>query len=236
VTAAAQAVSVSKKRGAAREVSHNLNGQRLGRKGRDTRDRIIAAANEILAEPRGDAAMTLSEVARRSGLRMATLYIYFADMTELMLAILEPVMAEAQEAYLKHLDAYWPDDALYDHCYEFVLAFHAFWQRHTRILHYRNSISDQQDKRMMAQRVEAATRIIGMIMTQMGHDRTAIRSEAAGMATVLYTGIERVIVVATDQVMPTVLPGHFSPNVENFLKSEAKLLEFGIRQYRALAD
>jgi hypothetical protein len=34
---------------AANDVSHNLNGQRLGRKGRYTRDRIIAAVHEILS-------------------------------------------------------------------------------------------------------------------------------------------------------------------------------------------
>jgi hypothetical protein len=116
-----------------------------------------------------------------------------------------------------------------------VSAFHGFWQRHARILHYRNSISDEQDKRMMMQRVDAATRIIGLIVAQMEHDPVAIRSEVAGMATVLYIGIERMIVVATDQVLPTVVPGHFSPNVPNFIKSEAQLLEFGIRSYREKA-
>jgi AcrR family transcriptional regulator len=216
-------------------ISHNLNGQRLGRKGRDTRDRIIATVCEILSEPASEGPITLSEVARRSGVRMATLYIYFADMTELMLAVLEPVMEDAQQAYIAHLEQLWPDDALYESCYRFVLAFHGFWQRHSRILHFRNSVSDQQDKRMMAHRVEAATRIIALFVNQMQHDPAVIRSEAAGMATVLYTGIERIIVVSTDQMMPTVMPGHFSPNVENYLKSEARLLEFAIREYRKVA-
>ena len=71
---------------AADGLSHNLNGQRLGRKGRDTRDRIIAAATELLAEP-GNAAFTLSAVARKAGLGMTSLYVYFKDLGELVLAL-----------------------------------------------------------------------------------------------------------------------------------------------------
>ena len=52
-------------------LSHNLNGQRLGRKGRDTRERIIAAAQEILTEPIEDGLITLSEVARRASIAAA---------------------------------------------------------------------------------------------------------------------------------------------------------------------
>jgi AcrR family transcriptional regulator len=166
---------------------------------------------------------------------MGTLYIYFADMTELILAVLEPVMAEAEAAYIRHLEQIWPDEALYENCLRFLENFHGFWLRHARILHMRNSVSDQQDKRMMAHRVTAATRIISLFVAQMRHDVTVIRSEAAGMATVLYTGIERIIVVSTDRVMPTVVPGKFSPHVENYLKSEAKLLAFGISEYRKTA-
>lgn len=32
-------------------VSHNLNGQRLGRKGRDTRERIIAVTTQLMSVP-----------------------------------------------------------------------------------------------------------------------------------------------------------------------------------------
>ena len=218
----------------AKPTSYNLNGQKLGRKGRDTRDRILAATNELLAGP-PDVPLSLSAVAREASLGMTSLYAYFNDLTELLLAVLEPVMTDAEGAYLRHLYTLWPDDGLIDHCLEFVTAFHAFWQRHSRILHYRNSVSDAQDKRMMAHRIESATRIIRLLVRQMRHDPMAIGSEAAGMATVLYTGIERIIVVSTDQLMPTIMPGAFEPNVENFLRSEARLLEFGIRTYRASA-
>src|SRR5690349_300939 len=71
-------------------VSHNLAGQRLGRKGRDTRDRIIAAAVELIYCSPADP-LTLSAVARQANLGMTSLYNYFGDLPELLAAVLEPV-------------------------------------------------------------------------------------------------------------------------------------------------
>jgi AcrR family transcriptional regulator len=214
--------------------SHNLNGQRLGKKGRHTRDRILAAANEILAGP-SDVQFSLSAVARQASLGMTSLYLYFADLTELLLAILEPLTEEAEVAYLGHLRERWPDDTLNAHCLEFVTALHGFWHKNSAVLHLRNSMSDQRDKRMMANRVQVAQPVIGLLVMQMDQDPQEKGSQAAGMATVLYTGIERVVTIATDRILPGVLPGQFAPNVRNFLRSEARLLELGIRDFRDLA-
>jgi hypothetical protein len=147
--------------------------------------------------------------------------------------VLEPLTADAEESYLRHLRERWPDDNLNAHCLEFVTAIHGFWHRNSTILHLRNSMADQRDKRMMEQRVRAAQPVIQMLVTQMDQDPAVPDTLAAGMATVLYTGIERVVTVATDRILPTVLPGAFSPNVRNFLRAEARLLELGIREFRA---
>lgn len=219
---------------AAKVVSHNLNGQRLGRKGRDTRDRIIAATNELLAGSL-DAPISLSAVARQASLGMTSLYVYFTDLTELLLAVLEPLSADAEASYLRHLRERWPDENLNAHCLEFVTALHGFWHRNSMVLHLRNSMADQRDERMMVHRVHAAQPVIGLLISQMDQDPGVPGTPAAGMATVLYTGIERVVTIATDRILPTVLPGAFSPNVRNFLRAESRLLELGIREFRAEA-
>lgn len=219
---------------AAKALSHNLNGQRLGRKGRDTRDRIIAATNELLAGSL-DAPISLSAVARQASLGMTSLYVYFTDLTELLLAVLEPLSTDAEATYLRHLRARWPDESLNAHCLEFVTALHGFWHRNSMILHLRNSMADQRDERMMIHRVQAAQPVIGLLVSQMDQDPGVPGTPAAGMATVLYTGIERVVTIATDRILPTVLPGAFSPNVRNFLRAESRLLELGIREFRAEA-
>ncbi len=218
-------------RSSARALSHNLNGQRLGRKGRDTRDRIIVAAQRLIADEYS-APLTLSAVAREASLGMTSLYNYFGDLTELLLALLEPVFAEAEIAYASKLRTRWPDEVLGASCLDFVTAFYAFWQRNSRLLHMRNSLADHQDARMAQHRVAAAGPVIELFVTQMGHQASEQGSPAFGMATVLYAGIERIVTIATDADMEALLRGNFSSHIDNYLQSEARLLELGIRDYR----
>ena len=216
-------------------VSHNLNGQRLGRKGRETRDRIIAAAQEILAEDHG-AAITLSEVARRASLRMGSLYLYFADLTELMLALLEPVFETAETEFVGLLRTRWPDEELGARAHAFVHAYHGFWVKHTRLLHLRNSLSDQRDERMMLQRVRSTQPLLRLLIEQMDGDLTKPGTPAFSMATALMTGLERVVTVTTDINLQDLLQMRYAATRTHLLTAEARLLELGIRDYRALAN
>ena len=219
----------SGKRGA----SYNLNGQRLGRKGRVTRERIIAAALVLLDGPR-DNPITLSAVAREASLGMSSIYQYFGNLTELLLAVLEPVMATAEEAYIAPIRQRWTEEELHERCHEFVEAYYRFWERHARILHQRNAMADQQDKDMILHRVSSATPVIKLLVTQMDNDPEVMGTPAYGMATVLYTGIERVVTVATDLEFQRVVPGAFRTQVEDYIAAEARLLELGIREHRTL--
>src|SRR3546814_7831821 len=99
---------------------------------------MLAAAIELIDSP--EEAVTLSAVARRASLGMTSLYNYFTDLTELLLAVLEPVMATAEKSYLALLRDRWPDDELFDCCYRFVRAYHDFWLLHSRLLHMRNAL------------------------------------------------------------------------------------------------
>src|ERR1700740_3463444 len=100
------------------ELSHNLLGQRLGKKGRDTRERILAATERLLAGP-PDAPITLSAVAREASLGMNSLSLYFNDLTELLLAQLSITMSTARASFGDHLREHWPDDTLGEHCLRF---------------------------------------------------------------------------------------------------------------------
>ncbi|MET0363939.1 MAG: TetR/AcrR family transcriptional regulator [Sphingobium sp.] len=211
-------------------LSHNLYGQRLGRKGRDTRDRIITAAQGLLA--RGNAVpMTLSAVAREASLGMTTLYLYFSDLTELLLAVLEPVMATAEDAYLGAIRTRWDDDRLGEQCYEFMLHYHAFWAKHTQILHLRNAMADQHDRRMLLHRVEAATDLINLVVRQMDGDPDDTQSPAFDMATVLMTGVERVVTMSTSTDVQDVIV-RSRPTVTQRMYAVARLMELAIREHR----
>ena len=214
-------------------VSHNLNGQRLGRKGRDTRERIIAVATELLSDPDEDRLITLSEVARRAELRMGTLYLYFADLSELMLAVLEPVMATAEDAYVHLLRDLWSDEELGGRTLAFVSAYYGFWSTHSRVLHLRNSMADRGDDRMLQHRVRSALPVMRLIASQMGTQPTTSGNRMSSMSTALMTGLERVATVMTDNKVPFVVNEPGNP-LDLVLQAEARLFELAIRDQRAV--
>jgi AcrR family transcriptional regulator len=213
-------------------LSHNLVGQRLGRKGRDTRERILAATDRLLAGP-PDTAISLSAVAREASLAMTTLYIYFNDLTELLLAVLDPVLAQAEDAYIAHLRMPWPDDSLGQHCLSFVETYREFWVRNSRILHLRNSLADSLDARMRQHRIDASWPLIELLVRQMEGDPAEISSPASAMATVLLTSIERVITMTTDAWVLQSRKYEYPPlRTRHLLEAEARLLELGIGEGR----
>lgn len=216
-------------------LSHNLNGQRLGRKGRDTRDRILAATNELLAGA-PDVEISLSAVARQASLGMTSLYNYFNDLTELLLAVLEPVMGTAEDAYVSLLRKRWDDAELGERATEFVSAYHGFWVRHSRLLHLRNSMADGQNERMVLHRVRSAQPVMRLLVEQMDGDLMRPEMPVFSMATALMTGLERVVTVTTDTALQNILNTRFSSSHVHLLTAEARLLELGIRDYRRLAE
>jgi len=206
------------------EVSHNLAGQKLGRKGRGTRDRILAAAAELLAAD-DDVPISLSAVARRASLGMTSLYNYFTDLTELLLAVLEP-------AFIGMLRERWPDDELGERSRDFILAYYNFWSKHARLLHLRNSMADARDRRMMVHRVTATRPIIVLVAHQMDGDLDDLDSLVMPIATVLMTGIERTVTVATD-INLTALFGESARRPEGYyLLPAARMMELMIRDAR----
>jgi AcrR family transcriptional regulator len=214
------------------EVSHNLAGQRLGRKGQETRERIIAAALRLFEDPDGPP-VTMSSVAREASVRLTNLYLYFPDFSELLLAALERVMATADAAFMDMLRAHWPDDRLGECALEFIRAHHAFWKRHARILHMRNTVADT-DPRVAVYRQQATLPLIQSIVRQMeGKDYDY--GGGNRMASVVLTGIERVATVATNPVYHlTSQEGGLDPslNVEQSLRAEARLVELAVRDQR----
>ena len=219
----------------AKPLSHNLNGQRLGRKGRDTRDRILAATNELLEE--GDLQISLSAVARKASLGMTSLYLYFNDLSELLVAALEPVMATMEDSYVSLMRSHWPDAELRVRAREFVGAYHAFWVKHSRLLHLRNNMADRRDERMLVLRVRSAQPLMRLIVEQMNGDPDRPGTPVSSMATALMTGLERVVTVTTDDAMETLLHTRFSPShAQYLLDAEARILELAIRDYRTLTE
>lgn len=213
-------------------LSHNLAGQRLGRKGRDTRERILAAAVELIYCPEVEP-LTLSAIARRANLGMTSLYNYFGDLTGVLLAVLEPVMATTEDCYLAPMRTRWDDAEVGERCYEFVAAYRDFWTRHTRLLHLRNTLSDSGDQRMADLRIAATQPIIRRIVEQMDGNPRERRSAKFAMATVLMIGVERSMTIATDRELPALMAQDIQHDPDHFLRPCARLMEMAIRDMRA---
>ncbi|WP_285018556.1 TetR/AcrR family transcriptional regulator [Novosphingobium sp. fls2-241-R2A-195] len=210
-------------------VSHNLNGQRLGRKGRVTRERILAAAIELIED--SEEPVTLARVARGASLGMTSVYNYFTDMTELLLAVLDPVMATAENDYLSLARERWADEELYARCYAFVRAYHGFWARHSRLLHLRNALADQQDARMMAHRIRSSRPIIALLVRQMSDEPVGLGPHTS-MATMVMIGIERSVTLVTDRELRKLVGIEPEMSEDRYLVPGARLMEFAISDAR----
>ncbi|WP_232492036.1 TetR/AcrR family transcriptional regulator [Novosphingobium kaempferiae] len=210
-------------------VSHNLNGQRLGRKGRVTRERILAAAIDLIET--SEETVTLARVAKRASLGMTSVYNYFTDMTELLLAVLDPVMATAEDDYLCTVRERWSDADLYEHCYRFVRAYHGFWSRHSRLLHMRNALADQQDARMMAHRIRSSRPIIALLVQQMSDEEVGLGPHTS-MATMVMIGIERSVTLVTDRELRKLVGMWPELSEDRYLVPGARLMEFAISDAR----
>lgn len=215
------------------EVSHNLVGQKLGRKGQETRERILGAMLRLMDDPDGPP-VTLTSVAREAAVRLPNLYLYFPDMGELLLAALGRVMEAAEPEFDDYMHVRWPDAALRETCHAFLRAHFAFWSRNARILHMRNALADAGDMRVAIYRNEISRPLLDMLEFQMDACGDA---RAVAMATVLLTGFERMATVLTSAALRNAGLVHQGvgrdAHVAGLLEAESELLAHAIATQRA---
>lgn len=216
--------------------SYNLLGQRLGRKGRDTRQRILEGLSRHMA--REDAApVSLSAVAREASVAMTTLYLYFADLGELVLAALDPVIEDCRSLQVM-LRCRWADRELAERCQDYLREHQDFWQRHARLLHLRNGFADAGDRRFLRSRINMTRPQIRGLIRQMDGDPKAVNSLCFHMAIVVMTGIERVSTTVTGPYYAITLEEaaiNLSDVPPAQLDAGAQMLELAIRHQRAIA-
>lgn len=213
------------------KVLRNLQGQKLGRKGQITRAKIIAGAQKLIAES-ADPNISMSAVAREVGIGMTSLYNYFPNLSELVLALLELAMEDADEAYLDHLSVRWSDETLAEDCRKFVTDFTDFWAKNANLFHVRNYLADQRNQQMIQHRVIAAREVGLRITRQMDAEPEGRDSLAQGMASALYIAIERVSSVLNNRDLPADVDGNFRPKSNYLLEAQSRLLELGLRSVR----
>lgn len=216
------------------EVRHNAAGQRLGRKGQETRERILAAALRLFEDPLGPP-VTLTSVAREASVSLSNFYLYFPDFVDLVLALLDRVMADSQADYIEVMRTRWSDDDLSRRCLLFLEEHYQFWRRHTRLLHLRNTLSES-DARVMEYRQRAIQPILQFLAMQMDHG-AGQGFTCADLAMVLLIGFERtatIVTAARFEVLALEQANMADDNfVDRLICGEARMLELAIRDCRA---
>ena len=218
------------------DAAYNLSGQRLGRKGQETRKRIIAAMEHLLEEEA--APVTLSAIARHAGLGMSTLYLYFPDLGDLLLAVLDRAMDQGDQEFVQCLRDRWPDEDLAAHALTFVRAYFDFWRRHAPLLRMRNSFADAADKRLVRYRYESTMPLIDLLALQMDADNVpdSLYRDCAG---VLLTGLERIATIVMSPHSPDGGVPHDAEqrreDLDRTAVAQAKILETVMRASRTAA-
>jgi AcrR family transcriptional regulator len=218
--------------------SHNQMGQRLGRKGLETRDRIISAMLSLLSEP-DNQPVTLTTIAKAADVHLTNLYRYFPDLGSLLLAALDRLMASADAVFLNKLRNRWSDETLFEDALEFLQAHFSFWQNNARLLHLRNSLADNSDLRVVAHRNTTSKPAILQLARQLSAKPDSLISPNNHLtAIVLHAGIERLATVLTNPLLAPYLEDTGGRNEgahsKDLICAEAEILSVTVREKRRI--
>lgn len=172
--------------------SVNKHGQAIGRKGIESRRRLLDATRALL---NGEAAyrLTASAIARAAGLASQTFYLYFSDIDEILLILSEEASADTAEirSALTATPASVPP-AVYSA--RFVEAFSAYWDRHRAILSIRNYQSDNGHVGFLKARQDSALPLVQAMADRMvaaNPDGALADADAFARSMIIYAAIER---------------------------------------------
>lgn len=184
-------------------VKTNKHGQSLGRKGHETRQRLMNAALQLL-KTNSPVELTAVSIAKKAKSSSATFYLYFSDVRGMLLALNEAAetdMAGVHDA----LDQPWdPKFIDFSHAERVVKAFVAVWDKHREILRYRNLEADRGDPAFESIRLRTSVRIVSRfaehIYAAYPKDGGFTRNDAMAEASVLVAAMERLAATDLDTV------------------------------------
>ncbi len=175
-----------------RKRPQNLYGQSMGRKGTQTRERLIRATIELL-EKRPLRDVVVADIATLAGTSSSSFYIYFADVSSAALAAAQGVEQITPEIESLLGNAWSRADAQ-DKASALVEAYVNFSSQHHAILRIRNLSADEGDKRFEDVRHRAVSRIHDLLESRIGAAKNGL-DPSAGASAVLAL-MERIASIA----------------------------------------
>lgn len=192
------------------QVPLRKNGQRLGRKGLETRTSLLDATRELLNEVT-PLHLTASSIAKRAGSSTATFYMYFNDVADILWSLCAGITQDTVDLFAN--DSILRDPArLDDEAPAFIRSYAKIWRRHEALLLYRNLQADMGNPKFNALLTKTGLPILmgitDRIISARGADRIT-RRDANAEAVVVVSAMDRlagaVALYPTDSVIPDVL-------------------------------
>ncbi|CAN5293163.1 hypothetical protein BH10PSE13_BH10PSE13_18040 [soil metagenome] len=155
-----------------------INGQSLGRKGMETRRRLLAVGRQLLADV-SPFQLTSVSICREAGLTAAAFYAYFPSLDDFLYALAEEVTQLLEDADIGYLHDPADLDAAIARLIDDIFAMH---REHRPILQYRNVKAEQSEERFLALRTRASLpriRMIADLVRAQGRDGAAITKSTA---------------------------------------------------------
>mgnify|MGYP001062786428 CR=1 FL=1 len=210
----------------------NKQGQSIGRKGAESRRRLMDATRELIAvEPAHK--ITASAIARAAKLASQTFYLYFKDIDEILLALSQEAGADMQDVH-DALGSAWESAPPAEQAGRFIEAFTAYWDRHRAILTVRNYLADSAHPAFLTIRQDTAMPLINAIADRMmaAHpDHDLERKSAFARSVIIYSAIERMAArPATMRHNPSML------SLADIQQAEADILTLLFTPTRASID
>jgi AcrR family transcriptional regulator len=131
----------------------STDGQPLGKRGLQTRQRILEAIATLI-ERHGLRGLKLADLAQEVGFSPPAFYQYFRDMDEAILALCQEI-GEQLPQFTFPADGWTGGDASSDGTRPFVESFMQYWDEHRAVLWARNVAVNEGDLRFQAIRNQA---------------------------------------------------------------------------------
>lgn len=150
-----------------------LDGRRLGRRGMQTRRRLLDATEELLRE-KGLRDLRVVDIARRVGSSPATFYQYFKDADAAVLALAWEI-ADAMAPVVEIIDGPWDAEEGIERARRLIAAYVDFWDLHHAVMRVRNLAAEEGDQRFRDARVASVGQLTDHLCAQIGVFRDAGR-------------------------------------------------------------
>ena len=161
-----------------------VDGRVPGRRGLATRRKLIDCTIELLATtPYRD--LKVTDITRAAGTSPATLYQYFVDLEDVLLAVAEQTSEEALQLVGLIKNRSWKGASGVQSVEELVDGFLDFWRSHRPTLRVVDLLSTEGDKRFRRQRVLMLNSITKSLAEEIRRLNPNAKLDAMAMAGVL---------------------------------------------------